>query len=143
MPISRRALGYRTWKDYAWDAETWAAIRNGKLPDGETYPSVLIAAYLAWMHEEHGTTKQVQSVEILGKLGEYAKWCLGSFTACADEDGIAGLRDALNYVWWYVTQEMDTWFIKKNRPVTLCFHPSAFRDAYGAALYQEEHGYHG
>lgn len=132
--VKKSKSKYYTYEQWDYDAALWAKIKEeGFIPARETRKALLLGSFLVAMKYQYGTVMAVAGTEFSGKLGKLSSNCLEYFTAIEGGNELRGFNVALDYVKWYVTQDVDEFLANKGRTVNLCFSTFAYRDAYQQA----------
>jgi hypothetical protein len=127
---------YYTYKNYDFSKEEWIGIRRGEFPSGHNRNAILIGAYLVAMQMYHPERKtQIARAEFGGRLSKPVSAMLAYFVAFHDDDEVAGLNAALDYIRWFCSQEENDFITQKAWAPTLCFALSFYRDAYAASQF--------
>lgn len=116
---------------YRFTPEIWKEIQEGKLPENERYDTLIVGAYLLAMEAKHKIEKQLRGTEFQGKNGRNVKLLLDYFTALKKGDELAGFKETLAYVKWFVGTD-DEWIAGTGYSLDAMLAAASYREKYAA-----------
>lgn len=116
---------------YRFTPEIWKEIQDGKLPENERYDTLIVGAYLLAMESKHKIVKQLRGTEFQGKNGRNVKLLLDYFVALKGGDELAGFKETLAYVKWFVTTD-DEWIEGTGYSLDAMLAAASYREKYAA-----------